>query len=64
MAVVGDEEVDVAVVVVVAGADALSPALAAESRLRGDVGEGPIAWLRYRWLIGASSPDAVQAARR
>ena len=43
IAVVGDEEIDVAVVVVVAGADALSPAPAADSRLGGDVGEGPIA---------------------
>ena len=43
MAVVGDEQIDVAVVVVVAGADALSPAAAADARLRGDVGEGAVA---------------------
>src|SRR5207249_8272119 len=39
MAVVSDEQVDVAVVVVVAGADALSPAFAGDAGLLGDVGK-------------------------
>ena len=39
MAVVSDEQVDVTVVVVVAGTDALSPAFAGDAGLLGDVGK-------------------------
>ena len=43
MAVVGDEQVDVPVVVVVAGADALSPALAGHAGLLRHVRERAVA---------------------
>ena len=43
LAVVGDEQIVVAVVVVVADADALSPAGVLEPSLQGDVGEGAVA---------------------
>src|SRR5262249_42320385 len=43
VAVVGDEQIGVAVVVVVAGADALAPAAAGDAGLRGDVGERAVA---------------------
>jgi hypothetical protein len=43
IAVVGDEQIDVAIVVVVAGADALSPSASADARLVGDVRERAVA---------------------
>ena len=65
MAVVGDEQVGVAVVVVVARADALSPAAGIKARLAGDVNERAVPLLRYRWLGGGSSiPGADACAPR
>ena len=43
LAEVGDEQVVVAVVVVIADADALSPPRVLKTRLQGDVGESPVA---------------------
>jgi len=45
IAVVGHEQIDVAVVVVVAGADALSPAAAGDACLVGDVGKRAVAFV-------------------
>src|SRR5207248_11435321 len=60
VAVIGDEEIDVAVVVVVAGADALSPSRAADACLVRHVGERAVAVV----AIQMTSRRSVAAGRR
>ena len=53
LAVIGDEEIVAAVVVVVADADALSPAGVTEAGFGGDVGEGSVAIVFEEMEIGS-----------
>jgi hypothetical protein len=62
MTVVRDEEIDVAVVVIVADADALSHPLPPTPAFEVTSVKVPSPLLRYRWLEGASSVE--EADRR
>src|SRR5262249_6336783 len=62
LSVIGDEQIDATVVVVVAGADALSPAAAADASLFRHVGERAVAVVAIqmaRWLrVGGGGAEA------
>ena len=62
-AVVGDEEVGIAVAVVVAGAGALSPAMAHKARFRRDIGEGPVVVVAIQAVRGFFAPGKTSDPR-
>ena len=64
LAVVGDEEVVPAVVVVVADAAALSPAAAGEAGFGSDVGEGSVAVVLEEMQMGSCPLGSLRGASR